>query len=386
MIDIKEQINQIGKGISEIISEDELFKKLKEKRPLKVKAGFDPTAPDIHLGHTLLLNKLRQFQDLGHTVFFLIGDFTARIGDPSGQDKRRSSLSDEQIKKNAKTYERQVFKILDREKTKILFNSHWLEKLDIKDFLKLTSYVTIAQLLARADFKKRYEERNQISLQEFIYPLLQAYDSFYLKADVEIGGIDQKFNLLMGRQLQENFGQEPQVIIMLPLLEGTDGIRKMAKSFGNYIGIDEPADQIFGKIMSISDELMYRYYEVLTEVDLKRIKKLHPKEAKSNLAEGIVKRFYGEELAKKSREEFERVFKKREIPSQIPIYRLSEKIPILKLLLDSSLVKSGNEARRLIREGAITFAGERIKEERFFIEKEGILKIGLKRFLKVIKI
>ena len=386
MIGIKEQINQIEKGISEIFSKNEFLKKLKEKRPLKVKAGFDPTAPDIHLGHTLLLNKLRQFQDLGHTVFFLIGDFTARIGDPSGQDKRRPSLSDEQIKKNAKTYGRQVFKILDREKTKILFNSHWLEKLDIKDFLKLTSYVTIAQLLARADFKKRYEERNQISLQEFIYPLLQAYDSFYLKADVEIGGIDQKFNLLMGRQLQENFGQEPQVIIMLPLLEGTDGARKMSKSFGNYIGIDESPNDIFGKIMSISDDLMYRYYEVLTEADLKRIKNLHPKEAKSNLAEEIVKRFYGEKLAKKSREEFERIFKKKEIPSQMPIYRLSGKISILKLLLDSGLVKSGNEARRLIREGAITFTGERIKEERFIIEKEGVLKIGLRRFLKIVKI
>jgi tyrosyl-tRNA synthetase len=384
--DIHRQIEIIKGGVSEIISEEELFERLKEERPLKIKAGFDPTAPDIHLGHTILLNKLRQFQDLGHKVYFLIGDFTARIGDPSGQQTSRQPLSDEEIKRNATTYRRQVFKILDREKTEILFNSQWLEKLDIKDFLGISSFVSVAQILARADFKKRYEEKSPISLQEFIYPILQAYDSVYLKADVEIGGIDQKFNLLMGRQLQENFGQKPQIIVMLPLLEGIDGKLKMSKSFGNYIGIDESPSEMFGKIMSISDELMYKYYEVLTQADLNQIKRLHPKEAKLNLASMITKRYHGESASKKAREEFERIFKEKGIPSVVPVYKLSEKIPILKLLLSSGLVKSGNEGRRLLREGAVSFDGERIKEEKFLIEREGILKVGLRRFLKVEKI
>lgn len=384
-MDIREQIEQIKRGISEMISEEELFKKLKKKKPLRIKVGFDPTAPDLHLGHTILLNKLRQLQDFGHVVYFLIGDFTARIGDPSGQDTTRPPMTDEKIEKNALTYKRQVFKILDREKTKILFNSQWLEDLNIKDFLRLTSYLSVAQLLSRADFKKRYEEKKEITLTEFIYPLLQGYDSVYLKADIEIGGIDQKFNLLVGRQLQQNFGQVPQVIIMLPLLEGTDGVRKMSKSYGNYIGIDEEPDSIFGKIMSISDSLMHRYYEILTKEDPNQIKKIHPKEAKLNLAGEIVRRFYGNIEAKRAREEFERVFKKREIPSQVPVYKLSTKTPILKLLLGSKLIKSGNEARRLIREGAVSFDGEKIREENFSIEKGGILKVGTHRFLKVIR-
>ena len=261
----------------------DLEAKLKEGRPLIIKAGFDPTAPDIHFGHTVLLRKMKQFQDLGHKVVFLIGDFTAQVGDPTGRNELRKKMSMAEIEKNAVTYKAQVFKILDPQKTQVVFNSHWLSKLTPQDLLELSAQSTVAQMLARADFKKRFESGKEISLLEFIYPLLQGYDSVHLKADVELGGNDQKFNLLMGRQLQEAYGQKPQVVLMTPLLEGTDGVNKMSKSLGNTIGINDEPNEIFGKIMSISDELMYRYYEILTEEDLNVVKTVHPKEAKVNL-------------------------------------------------------------------------------------------------------
>ena len=380
-------LSKITRGTTEIISVDALQQKFKtslaEKRKLRIKAGFDPTAPDLHLGHIVLLRKLRQFQDLGHQVFFLIGDFTAQIGDPSGRDQTRPKMSAQEIAQNAATYQSQVFKILDSAKTEIVFNSHWLNLLTSQEIVELTSYSTVAQMLARADFKKRFEEKKEISIREFIYPLLQGYDSVHLKADVELGGTDQKFNLLMGRQLQEAFGQEPQVVIMTPLLEGTDGIQKMSKSLGNYIGINEPADEIFGKIMSISDELMFKYYELLTDFDLKEIKSLHPKEAKLKLAETISGQFSSLNAAKKARENFEKTFSQRQIPEDIPELPISSGQTLLYIL--ARALPSGNEGRRLIKEGAVSYEGRVIYDEKWEPQPPGILKIGKRRFLKLVR-
>jgi tyrosyl-tRNA synthetase len=386
--DINRQLEIIKRGSAEIISEEELKKKLAEcirlNKPLKVKAGFDPTAPDIHLGHTVLLRKLRQFQDLGHEVYFLIGDFTGMIGDPTGQDKMRKRLTEDEVKINAATYKKQVFKILDIEKTKVVFNSTWLKKMTSQEVLDLASHTTLAQLLARQDFNQRYSQGKDISLLEFFYPLLQAYDSVYLKADVEIGGSDQKFNLLLGRELQKDFSQDPQVIVMLPLLEGTDGIQKMSKSFGNYIGINESPAEIFGKIMSISDELMLKYYELLTGEDLALIKKMHPKETKLKLAEEIVGQFHSQKDAGGARQEFERVFSQKELPQDMPEYKTDGKQTAIAILLASGLVKSGNEARRLIKQGAVVFDDSKIGQEDCVLSKTGILRVGSRRFLKVI--
>jgi len=387
----KEEFDRLRRGISEIICEDELKERLENSartnRPLRIKAGFDPTAPDIHLGHTVLLRKLRQFQDLGHIVFFLIGDFTAQIGDPSGRDQMRPKISKGDIKKNTATYVKQVFKILNPKRTKVVFNSSWLEKMKIKDLLRLTSYATVAQLLARADFKQRFEQQKEISVLEFIYPLLQAYDSVFLKSDIEFGGTDQKFNLLMGRELQGVFNQRPQVIVMMPLLEGTDGVQKMSKSFNNYIGITESSRDMFGKVMSISDELMWRYYELLTQVKIESLKHLHPKDAKLNLAELIVEQYYGENKAKEERMGFEKTFSKRDSPDKIPVHKIRKKdsLDLIRLLLDYGFVKSGNEARRLIRQGAISINGEKITQDDCNIE-DGILKVGKHKFIKIIRI
>ena len=389
-METKKQLEIIKRGTVEIIQEAELKVKLeesaKEKRPLRVKVGFDPTAPDIHLGHTLLLRKMRQFQDLGHEVIFLIGDFTGRIGDPSGQDKMRKRLNEEEVKKNALTYKKQVFKILDAQKTKVVFNSAWLGKMTSSGILDLASYVTLAQILARQDFNQRYTQGKDISLLEFYYPLLQAYDSVHLKADIEIGGSDQKFNLLLGRELQKDFHIQPQVVIMLPLLEGTDGLQKMSKSYGNYIGIQESPAEMFGKIMSISDTLMLKYYELLTDEDLERIKQMHPKEAKLKLAEYITTCYHGRDLAKKTQEDFEQVFSLRELPQDVPVYRLKEKgTEIIEILLDSGLTASRNEARRLIKQGGVSLDGVRLDKEDALVNKAGILKSGKRRFLKLIK-
>ncbi|MBN1869953.1 MAG: tyrosine--tRNA ligase [Candidatus Omnitrophica bacterium] len=386
----KKIVQKVTRSAAEIINVEGLEKKLlssqKEKRPLHIKAGFDPTAPDIHLGHVVLLRKLRQFQDLGHRVYFLIGDFTARIGDPTGQTQLRPLLDSAAIQKNAKTYKEQVLKILDPDpkKLKVVFNSTWLDKLSAQEALQLAKHSTVAQMLARADFKKRYEEGKEISLLEFLYPLLQGYDSIHLKADVELGGSDQKFNLLMGRQLQEIYGQEPQVVIMTPLLEGTDGVQKMSKSLGNYIGISEPPDEIFGKLMSISDELMYKYFECLTDFDLPEIKRLHPKEAKMKLGESIVTQFYGAEQAAKARGHFEKTFSQRQAPDEIREYVLAgNKQVLVDILLEKKLVASAREYKRLIKQGAISYENSRLTDPNW-APKAGVLKIGKRRFLKLV--
>lgn len=387
-MNVPEQLARIRRGCSEIISEAELSKKLefslKEKVPLRIKAGFDPTAPDIHLGHSVLLRKLRSFQDLGHTVIFLIGDFTARIGDPSGQNKARPPMSDEDVRRNAATYKEQVFRILDPARTEIAFNNDWFSKMSIYGIFDLLKHSTVSQILARADFRKRMGENIDIKANEFLYPLLQAYDSVHLKADVELGGTDQKFNLLLGRELQKDYGQQEQVVITLPLLEGLDGVNKMSKSLGNYIGINESPAEVFGKILSISDVLMYRYYELLTDEDLTAVRLLHPKEAKENLARIIISQYHGSILAQKAQDEFNKVFKDKEIPSDTPEYKISAPVKILDLLAASGLCGSKNEARRLIQQGAVSFNEEKLKDENYLVQAGGIIKAGSRRFLKVI--
>jgi len=380
---ISEQIKIIRRGAVDIISQEELKNKLQSTRPLIVKAGFDPTAPDLHLGHTVLLRKLKQFQDLGHKVIFLIGDFTGRIGDPSGRQEARKPLSRQEVEKNASTYKEQIAKVLDINRLEIAFNSQWFDKMPVVEILKLTTHATVAQMLARADFKKRLEQNQDISLLEFMYPLLQGYDSVVLKADIELGGTDQIFNLLVARDLQRDFGQEEQVVITMPLLEGTDGVKKMSKSYGNYIGINEPAIEMFGKIMSISDELMIKYYELLTDQDLDKVKKMHPKEAKLALAEDIVRQYHGIQSAKKAREEFQRIFSKKQLPTEIPEITLGKEKTVLEVITEAGLAKTGNEARRLIKQGAVIFNAERIDSEKYTIAKSGILKVGPRRFLKI---
>ncbi|MDP8265490.1 MAG: tyrosine--tRNA ligase [Candidatus Aceula meridiana] len=387
-MEIQNAIKKISAGTTEIINPEILEKKLrkaqKQRKILTIKAGFDPTAPDLHLGHVVLLRKLRQFQDLGHKVFFLIGDFTAQIGDPSGRDQIRVKMSPKQVVQNAKTYQAQVFKILDKKKTKIVFNSAWLKKLKAQDILELSCHCTVAQMLARSDFKKRYDENKEISILEFIYPLLQGYDSVYLKADVELGGSDQKFNLLMGRQLQEAFDQEPQAVVMMPLLEGTDGIQKMSKSLGNYIGIDEDPKEIFGKMMSISDDLMYRYYELLTDKNLAQVKLLHPKEAKLALAQDIVGQFYSQKQANVERESFEKIFGQKKTPEDISVYHISkgEAKILIDVLVGQGLAESKSEVRRLLKQGSISLDGQKILDENWPLHP-GVLKVGKRRFLKL---
>ncbi|OGX24202.1 MAG: tyrosine--tRNA ligase [Omnitrophica WOR_2 bacterium RIFCSPHIGHO2_02_FULL_45_21] len=382
------QLDKLKRGCLELISEDELKHKLtrsnKTKTPLRIKAGFDPTAADLHLGHTVLLSKLRQFQDLGHTVLFLIGDFTARIGDPSGQNKARPPMSDEDIKRNASTYKSQVYKILDPKKTEMVFNNDWFSKMSIYEFTALMRHASVSQIIAREDFQQRLKKQREIRINEFIYPLLQAYDSVHLKADLEIGGTDQKFNLLLGRELQRDYGQEEQVIMLLPLLEGTDGVHKMSKSLGNYIGINESPDEIFGKIMSISDALMYKYYELLTDEDLPEIKRLHPKEAKEKLAVIIISQYHSISKAQEAKSAFEKVFSHKAVPTGIPEYNINTQKKILDILTESGLVKSRNEARRLIQQGGVSFLDKKIKDENFTVLASGIIKAGSRRFLKVV--
>jgi len=385
---INESFERISRGTAEIINPEGLKAKLltsqKNKKPLRVKAGFDPTAPDIHLGHTVLLRKLRQLQDLGHSVFFLIGDFTAQIGDPTGKDQIRPQLARQEIDQNAKTYKEQVFKILDPKRTEVVFNSVWLDKLSAQEVLSLTARSTVAQMLARSDFKKRFEQKKEISLLEFVYPLLQGYDSVHLKADIELGGSDQKFNLLMGRQLQEAYGQEPQVVIMTPLLEGIDGVNKMGKSLNNYIGINETADEMFGKLMSISDYLMYRYYEILTDLDMASIKIFHPKEAKMKLACEIITRFHDSKKAEAARKNFEKVFAQGQTPRDVPEYRIgSSAASLVDILLSEKLVDSKREFQRLLGQGAISHNNHAIADAHWR-PQAGVIRVGKRRFLKLV--
>lgn len=377
---------KIRRGTNEIISEEELKKKLSSGKKLRIKLGVDPTAPDLHLGHSVIINKLKTFQDLGHQVVFLIGDFTAKIGDPSGRSATRPMMTSEQIMKNVQTYQDQVFKILDKSKTEVVFNSKWLSELGIEGLLKLASKHTVAQMLVRDDFEKRYKNDVPISIVEFMYPLLQAYDSVVLKADVELGGNDQKFNLLLGRDMQRDDKQEPQVVITMPLLEGTDGVRKMSKSYNNYISLNDVPGEMFGKIMSVSDELMYRYYELLTQDDLAEIKKMHPKEAKIGLAKQIVERYWTKQDAINAEEEFNKIFAKKDLPTDIEEYICSAgNIKISQLLIDSAMVSSKNEARRLIEQGGIKINSEKISSDAEVEIKNGmIIQAGKRKFRKIV--
>lgn len=395
-VDFSRELEIIGRGAVEIIQEEELTQKIgrskQEERPLKIKFGADPTAPDIHLGHTVLLRKLRQFQDLGHEVHFIIGDFTARIGDPSGRDETRPPLSEDEIHKNAATYQEQIFKVLDPQRTIVYYNSKWLKNLAFSEVLKMASMSTVAQILDRDDFKKRYEEGRGIGIHEFLYPLIQGYDSVILRSDVEVGGTDQKFNLLLGRDLQEAYDQEAQVVLTMPLLEGTDGVRKMSKSFGNYIGINEEPHQIFGKLMSIPDELMPKYLELLTSLPaaqmIEELKegKIHPKKAKLTLAQEIVKNYYDEGTAKICEDEFERVFKEGEIPSSIEEFRMEKPSKIVDLLFSTGLTSSKSEARRMITQGGVRLDQIKIDDPELEVSPNGehILQIGKRKFAKLI--
>lgn len=392
----KKQFDVIKRGVIEIIREEELLKKLREKRPLKIKAGFDPTAPDIHLGHTVLLEKMRHFQDLGHEVIFLIGDFTGVIGDPSGKSEARKHLTKEEVLENARTYEEQIFKILDPKKTRVEFNSKWMSVMKAEELIRLTSKYTVARMLEREDFKERWQKQNPISIHEFIYPLIQGYDSVELRADVELGGTDQRFNLIVGRELQKEYGQQSQCLVLLPLLEGTDGIKKMSKSLNNYIGITEAPTDMYGKLMSINDELMLRYYELLSHVSLNELEALkkgvrdgsiHPKKAKEDLAVEIVSRYWCQEEALKAKKEFEKVFKERQLPSDIPEVSINwdgKEKWLPQILKETSLCKSTGEAMRLIKQGGIMVNEERIKNtQEKLSEGEYIIKIGKRRFLKI---
>ena len=384
---VQEALSLIRRGTNEIISEEELAKKLSSGKKLRIKLGVDPTAPDLHLGHSVIINKLKVFQDLGHQIVFLIGDFTARIGDPSGRSATRPMMSEEQIMTNIKTYQEQVFKILDREKTEVVFNSKWLNALGIQGLLKLASKHTVAQMLVRDDFEKRFKADIPISIVEFMYPLLQAYDSVALNADVELGGNDQKFNLLLGRDMQRDAGQEPQVVITMPLLVGTDGVKKMSKSYKNYIALNDKPQDMFGKLMSISDELMMVYYELLTQENLDEIKQMHPKEAKMKLGEIIVERYHDKEAAETAKNEFNKIFANKDLPTEIEEYKCDkDKIKLSELLFVSKMVSSKNEARRLIEQGGAKVDNEKVTNDTEIEIKDGmILQAGKRKFKKITK-
>ena len=396
MNDPKKQIEIIKQGIDEIIGEDDLFKKLEAGKKLVVKVGFDPTAPDLHLGHTVILRKMRQFQDLGHTVIFLIGDFTGKIGDPSGKNKTRPPLTDEDIKQNAKTYEEQVFKVLDNKKTKVDFNSRWGDKLSGADMIKLAAQSTVARMIERDDFSKRYKNNQPISIHEFLYPLMQGLDSVELKADVELGGTDQKFNLLVGRDLQKNAGMSPQTIITLPLLEGLDGIKKMSKSEDNYIGITETADDVFGKTMSIPDEIMFKWFDLLSLKPTTEIKKLkasledggNPRDVKISLALELTERFTSKDQAENAKENFFKKFAKNELPSDIGEKSISYKgaYPLPNLLKDIDFASSTSEALRLIKQGAVKVNQVKIDSKDTHIEPgvKTLIQVGKKKVIYVL--
>ncbi|MEE8344280.1 MAG: tyrosine--tRNA ligase [Woeseiaceae bacterium] len=396
MASIKDQLSELARGIDEILPEDGLAEKLEKNRPLIVKAGFDPTAPDLHVGHTVLINKMRQFQEFGHEVVFLIGDFTGMIGDPSGKNATRPPLSRDEIKANAATYEAQIYKILDPEKTRIEFNSRWMSPMSAADLIKLASHHTVARMLERDDFNKRYKSGQSISIHEFLYPIVQGYDSVALKADVELGGTDQKFNLLVGRQLQQDFGQEPQVVMTTPLLEGLDGVQKMSKSLDNYIGITDEPDEMFGKVMSISDELMWRYFEVLSFRKLDDIESLrsrvaaggNPRDAKFELAMELVERFHDQKAAEAARKEFVARFQKGALPDKIKEVSISSRggsLGIAHLLKEAGLVSSTSEAFRMIKQGAVKIDGERIEDKSLQVSagSTSVYQVGKRRFSRV---
>lgn len=396
MINLDETLSVIRRGTHEILVEEELIQKLKQGKPLRVKAGFDPTAPDLHLGHTVLLNKMRQLQDLGHHIQFLIGDFTGMIGDPSGKNETRPPLTREQVAENAKTYERQVFKVLDATKTEVMFNSTWMDKLSPADLIKLASTHTVARMLERDDFHQRFTSGHAIAIHEFLYPLLQGYDSVAMRADIELGGTDQKFNLLMGRELQKHFGQSPQIVITMPLLLGLDGVKKMSKSLGNYIGIDESADQIFGKIMSISDDTMWLYFELLSFrslADINQLKEnvaagMNPRDVKFLLGEELAARFHTPEAGAAAREHFISQFQQGRVPDDVPEVNIvlgENGLSLVHLMKQAGLVEGSAEAGRLIQQGGVKVDGEKIVDKncQFSEKKSFILQVGKRRFAKI---
>ena len=402
MLSLDEQLKIIKRGSVEIIPEEELIRKLeksiKENKPLRIKQGFDPTAPDIHLGHTVCLRKLRQFQEIGHQVVLIIGDYTGMVGDPSGRSETRPQLSYEEIKENAKTYQEQFFKVVEKEKTEVHFNGEWFSKMSFQDIMHLASKFTLARILERDDFSKRYKEQVPISIHELFYPLMQGYDSVMINADVEIGATEQKFNLLTARQIQEIYGQEPQAILTMPVLPGTDGVQRMAKSVGNYIGVAEPPKEIFGKIMSIPDDLIYTYFELLTDlseddlIEIKRDfekKKTNPMILKKRLGKEIVRMYYNKEEADKACEEFEKVFSKRELPEEIPVKHFEHDEPeiwIGHLLVKAGCVQYTSEIRRLIKQGGLYIDNKRIDDEDLKVPVEGekLVKLGKRRFYKIV--
>ena len=402
---ISEQMALLKARTVDFFSEEELSKKLeaahREKRPLRIKYGADPSAPDIHLGHVVGLNKLREFQECGHTVVFIVGDFTGMIGDPSGRSQTRKPLTREQVQANAVSYQEQIFKILNREQTEIRFNSNWLSPLGFEDVIRLSAHVTVAQMLARDDFSKRYAANQPISLVEFLYPLVQAYDSVVVKADVEIGGTDQLFNLLLGRELQKLMGQEPQVVLTLPLLEGLDGVNKMSKSLGNYIGVTEPPKEIFGKSMSISDELMWRYFSLVLRWPEEKVNELknrmtsggiHPRDVKDQLGQALVATFFSEDDARAASDEFRRVFSAGQVPDDIPVFQVGKDLldadgmaGLVQVMTASGLCASNGEARRLVQQGAVKINDMKITDvhHRFRPESEMIIKSGKRGFVRI---
>ncbi|MGJ8669005.1 MAG: tyrosine--tRNA ligase [Oceanococcus sp.] len=400
-MDLDTAVAELSRGVAELIPENSLTERLKtaakEKRSLIIKAGFDPTAPDLHLGHTVLLNKMRQFQEQGHDVVFLIGDFTGRIGDPTGKSTTRPPLTEEQVLANAQTYAEQIYKVLDRDKTRIEFNSHWLAQMDAADTIKLAAQFTVARMMERDDFDKRYKSGQPIAIHEFLYPLMQGQDSVALKADIELGGTDQKFNLLVGRQLQSQAGQQPQLVLTMPILEGLDGVQKMSKSLGNYIGINESPSEMFGKLMSISDELMWRYYELLSFMPLAELQRrrqavadggLHPKQAKMELAEEITARFSNVQEARQAREGFDKRFAQGELPDEIPEKNLSvssDGIGLAHLLREVGLVSSTSEAMRMLKQNAVKVDQQRANDPKsmFFPGSEVLLQVGKRRIARV---
>ncbi len=396
MLIMKSDIEILLRGIEEIIPKEEFLAKLKKNKTLRIKVGFDPTAPDLHLGHTVIINKMKLFQDMGHEVIFLIGDFTGSVGDPSGVNETRPVLSKSDLKKNSKTYQKQVFTILDPQKTEIRYNSEWMNKLKPSDFIKLASTQTVARMLERDDFDKRYKSQQPISIHEFLYPLLQGYDSAILKVDVELGGTDQKFNLLMGREVQKHYGLEQQSIMTLPLLEGLDGVKKMSKSLENYIAIEDKADDMFGKIMSISDELMWRYFDLLSFKDSAEIDNLkkdqkngeNPRNIKFILAQEIVERFHGEKKSKSALNEFLNRFQKGNIPTNIEDISLTlskDELILSRVLKDSKLTSSTSEALRMIKQGAVKIDGEKVldSDHKITLNEEQIYQVGKKRFRRI---
>jgi len=393
---VTEALIQIKQGTQEILLENELRTKLETGKPLRIKAGFDPTAPDLHLGHTVLLNKLRQFQNLGHTIFFLIGDFTGMIGDPTGKNITRKPLSREEVLENARTYQEQIYKILDPETTQICFNSEWMNKMDATGLIKLAAQHTVARMLERDDFHKRYTSGQAIAIHEFLYPLIQGYDSVELQADVELGGTDQKFNLLMGRELQKHYGQTPQVVLTMPILEGLNGVQKMSKSLGNYIGIDEAPEEMFGKLMSVSDDLMWRYIELLsfrTPAQIEQWKEsveqgANPRDIKVEFAQEIVERFHSQQAAVQAYEQFVARFKQHKMPDNMPEVTVTiEKadIPIANLLKEAGLTPSTSEALRMIKQNAVKIDGERVSDRTLKIPANSnqVYQVGKRRFARV---